>query len=154
MPQNNTEKLFIKIVLLLFTFFASTKLFSQDLSPNLVVGIWLNESTKEKIEIYRKGDYFEGKLISGINIISKDGENFKLDTKNSDPSLRNRSLYNLAILTNFQFQEDSWDDGKLYDFKSGKEYDAIIRMKNNILEIRSYIGILLFGRSTYWHRVK
>ncbi len=54
----------------------------------------------------------------------------------------------------FKFTGSSWEDGKIYDPKSGKTYDCILKSKENnkILEIRGYIGSPMFGRTATWTR--
>ena len=78
----------------------------------------------------------------------------KKDTNNPDAKLKNRDLIGLVILHDFKFTGSSWEDGKIYDPKSGKTYDCILKSKENnkILEIRGYIGSPMFGRTATWTR--
>lgn len=140
--------------ILLFLFLVIPKGVAQILPGDKIIGEWVNEENNDIIEIERNSDVYEGRIISGKGIFDEVGDSFKLDKNNPDSALRIRSLYNIMILSGFQYRESVWNNGVYYDYKSGKHYDTIIRLKNNTLEIRSYIGITLFGRSTYWHRPK
>ena len=52
-------------------------------------------------------------------------------------------------------KKGEWTEGEIYDARSGKTYSLEVYMKNsNELELRGYIGLTLFGKSTNWTRVK
>jgi uncharacterized protein (DUF2147 family) len=60
----------------------------------------------------------------------------------------------LVILEGFMFKDGSWKGGTIYDPKSGKTYDGLIKVKNGNrdLEIRGFLGSPLFGRTIIWTR--
>jgi len=138
-----------KIAFILIALLISTKMFAQ---ADKVVGVWLNEEKDAKVEIYKTGDKYFGKIVWGKNIYEPDGKTERTDIKNPDPKLRSRSLVNLVILTNFKYDDGEWEGGKIYDPKSGKTYSCVMRFKGNTLEIKGYIGITLLGRTTVWTR--
>ena len=55
---------------------------------------------------------------------------------------------------NFEYDEDNeWDNGRIYDPKSGNTYRGTITMTSkNRLDLRGYVGISWFGRTSYWTR--
>jgi uncharacterized protein (DUF2147 family) len=120
-------------------------------SPHDIIGTWLSESRDGKILIYQSGDRFFGKLIWGNKLYDEKG-NQRKDLNNPDEQLKNRPLLNLIILSDFIYSDGKWKQGHVYDPKNGKLYDAVLTLKNNQLEIRGYVGIPLFGRSTVWTR--
>jgi uncharacterized protein (DUF2147 family) len=117
-----------------------------------VVGTWMNEAKNGKIEIYRSGDTYFGKLIWATNLVDANGVSRK-DVNNPDDHLKSRPLLNLVFLTGFVFDDGSWQNGKVYDPKSGKTYSSTMKIVKNQLEIRGFIGISLFGKTTVWQRV-
>ena len=119
-----------------------------------IIGIWLSEEKNGKIEIYKSGDKYYGKLIWGKTMFEADGRTSKKDVKNSDINLRTRKLKDLIILTNFVFEDNVWSGGKIYDPQVGKLYSCTMKLKANTLNIRGYVGISLFGRSSQWTRIK
>jgi uncharacterized protein (DUF2147 family) len=137
---------FVLMILLIST----GKMFAQN--ADKIVGVWLNAEKDAKVEIYKTGDKYYGKIVWGKNIYEPDGKTARTDIKNPDPKLRSRSLVNLVILNNFKYDDGEWNGGKIYDPKSGKTYSCVMRFKGNNLEIKGYVGITLLGRTTVWTR--
>jgi uncharacterized protein (DUF2147 family) len=132
-----------------------THVFAQNTTnANDVLGIWLSEKKDGKVEIYKQGDKYFGKLIWGKTMFENDGVTSKKDVSNTDTKLKNRNLKDLIILTDFVFDDGVWNGGKIYDPEVGKLYNCAMRLKNNMLKIRGYIGISLFGRTSEWTRIQ
>jgi uncharacterized protein (DUF2147 family) len=114
-----------------------------------IVGEWLSAKKDGRIQIYRQGATYVGKIVWG-----KDGSS--KDTKNPNPALRNRDIIGSVILSGFTHKGDnSWEDGSVYDPNEGKTYSCKIVLKNpSTLSLRGYIGLSLFGRTEVWSRVK
>ena len=145
-----------RIALILVTLLLSTHaLLAQKSEGDRINGNWLNEEKDGRIEIYRTGDRYFGKLVWARELMEADGKTprkDRTDIKNNDPKLRSRQLLNLVILTNFTYDNGVWSGGKIYDPKSGKTYSCTMKLKGNKLEIRGYVGISMFGRTTVWTR--
>lgn len=144
------QKLALSIILFIF----SLTIFAQVSDGDKILGEWLNEEKDGKIEIYKTGNSYFGKIIWGNTIFEEDSKTPKKDIKNPDDKLQNRTLLNMVILSDFQFSDGMWDNGKIYDPKSGKTYNCTIKLKDDKLEIRGYVGISLLGHSTYWERLE
>ncbi|WP_138476231.1 DUF2147 domain-containing protein [Dyadobacter bucti] len=125
---------------------------SQNIAADKILGTWSNEENNTRIEIFKKGAQYFGKLVWSIDLYEPDGKTARRDSNNHDLKLQERSQENMEILMSFTYEDGIWDDGKMYDRKSGKTYSCFMRTKEDVLEIRSYVGIPLFGRSTYWQR--
>lgn len=122
-------------------------------NADAIVGKWLNPSGEDQIFIYKKGDKYFGKL-GWIKVPDKNGKP-KVDENNPDPALRTRPVLNLELLKDFTFNGSTWEDGTIYDPKSGKTYSCKMTLKdNNTLKLRGYVGISLLGRTEVWTRVK
>jgi uncharacterized protein (DUF2147 family) len=138
-----------KLTLLFFMLLVVTgSIFAQN-AGDKILGTWLNEEKDGKIEIYKSGSKYFGKLVWGKNMYEPDGSS-RTDIKNPDPKLRTRKLQDLVLLTNFTFDDGEWEGGKIYDPKSGKTYSCVMRFKGSVLQIKGYIGITLIGRTTVW----
>jgi uncharacterized protein (DUF2147 family) len=145
------KKVILGLVLCLFSSVIS---FGQTASPaDKILGVWLSEEKDGKIEIYKSGNKYMGKLIWGATIFEADGVTSKKDAKNTDVKLRSRNLKDLVMLTDFVFEDGEWTDGKIYDPKSGKTYSSTIKLQGNTLSLRGYVGISLLGRTSVWTRV-
>lgn len=116
--------------------------------PDAVLGEWLTPRKDSRIQIYREGSQYFGKVVWGSGATK--------DEKNPDPSLRNRALVGLVMLNNLKFDgTDAWTNGTIYDPREGKT-DACKMALNGVrsLRVRGYIGVSLFGRSEVWSRVR
>ena len=142
------SKPFLLLLLVLISF----PLFSQTSTSDKILGVWLNEEKDGEIEIYKTGDKYFGKIVGGKNLLEGDGKTLRKDAKNPSPKARNKPLLHLVILTDFGFDGREWTDGKIYDPKSGKTYSSTMKLNGNKLELRGYVGISLFGRTTVWER--
>lgn len=119
-----------------------------------IIGTWLNEEGDAKIEVYQEGKMFYGKIvwISDYANLPKDRQ---LDSKNPDPKLRNRSKLGMVLMHDLVFDEDEWTDGEIYDARSGKLYSLTATLDGkDKLDLRGYVGVSLFGRTSSWTRVK
>ena len=141
-----------RLTLLFCTTFLYHTITAQE-NPRSVVGTWLNEERDARIELYETGGRINGKLVWGAHLLEANGHS-KKDLHNSDPLLRDRDLLNLVILTGFVAERDQWEDGKIYDPKSGKTYSAILKVWKGNLQLRGYTGISLIGRTTVWTRYR
>lgn len=129
------------------------KINAQTDSGRSILGTWFNEDKTGKIEIYQSGNKYFGKLLWGKYMLDEKGAPRK-DTKNPDAALRSREWPNMVMLTNFQYKNGQWEDGKIYDPTTGKSYSANMKVRDGRLEIRGYVGISLLGKTIYWDRIK
>ena len=128
---------------------------AQDFKKDDILGLWLNEDKDAHVEIYQEGDKFFGKIVWLKFPIDEETGKPKVDDENPDENLRDQPVLGLLLLNDFEFDEDEWDSGTIYDPKNGKTYDCYMELKDkDNLKIRGYIGISLLGRTTYWTRVK
>ncbi|WP_186002845.1 DUF2147 domain-containing protein [Mycobacterium sp. KBS0706] len=79
-----------------------------------------------------------------------------VDGENPDESKRSRPLCKLIMLHSFtQVSDTEWEDGTIYDPKSGKTYDAKMHLTGpDTLDLRGFVGISLLGRTDTWTRVQ
>jgi uncharacterized protein (DUF2147 family) len=116
-----------------------------------VAGPWLTEDGKGVIEIYPCADKICGKL-AWLAEPNRDGAP-KVDRNNPDAALRKRPLCGLTMLTGFRrLEANRWDDGLIYSPENGKTYHATLTLDGNLLKLRGYIGIPLFGETQTWRR--
>lgn len=127
--------------------------------PSDILGIWKTDMDEAKIEIFMCGEKVCGKIIWLKNPLYTDSREGEvgipvIDRKNPDPALRNRPVIGLRILEGFIPEGDNkWGEGTFYDPKSGKTYKGKMHLAApDRLELRGYIVIPLFGRSSVWTR--
>ena len=141
-----------RIIFTIFIMCLSLVANAQTGNADKILGEWLSEEKDRRIEIYKTGSEYFGRLLWSSELFEADGKTSRKDIQNKDESLRDRDLLHANLLLNFAYDAGIWDDGKMYDPQSGKTYSCIIRLRDELLEIRSYIGFPLLGKSTYWKR--
>lgn len=140
--------------IVLFLLFIVCAITVSKAQSDKIEGIWYNDVKSAKIQI-SKDSYsrFNGKII-WLKEPLKNGKP-KVDEENSDEKLRSRPIIGLPILANFKKDGDNkYTGGSIYDPKNGKTYSCNISFKGNKLDIRGYIGISLFGRTTTWEKAE
>ena len=134
------------IALLLYLALTQVPLFAMS-NGDTILGEWISENKDGKIVIFKQADRYYGKITWGKTPGRK-------DTNNPDSRLRNRELVGSVILKEFVFKGESWENGTIYDPNSGKTYDCILKVKDNNqkLDIRGFVGMAMFGRTSTWSR--
>jgi uncharacterized protein (DUF2147 family) len=152
-PISNPHMFLKKIILPLLSLLPILG-YAQNSEADKILGHWMNEEKDGKIEIFKAGNSYSGKILDGKKLFERDGETLQKDVKNPDVKLRSRPLLNLIILSGFKYQDEEWTEGKVYDPKSGRTYNSTMKIKNDKLELRGFVGFSLLGRTTVWERVK
>lgn len=123
------------------------------LDADEVLGPWrvkVNEPDATQVTIYKCGEKFCGK-ISWLKPKSGD----QVDKKNPDESLRSRKLLGMDMVFGFEFDDDEWSDGKIYNPENGKTYDCKMWFDGDERDILNVKGSVLFiGKTMEWFRVK
>jgi uncharacterized protein (DUF2147 family) len=139
-------------VLAITAILLSLAAFSQTKADD-IVGIWLADGKEPaKIQIFRSGERFYGKIVWIKNPTDANG-NPRVDAKNPDESRRHYPILGLMILSGFKFNGEEWKSGDIYDPQNGKTYSSHMHLKDhNTLKLRGFIGISLIGRTETWTR--
>lgn len=119
-----------------------------------LLGDWLTENEDAKVRLEACGNKLCGRLVWLEDPLDETGQP-DLDDKNPDPSLRDRPVLGLVILRGFDLRPDDgarWTGGSIYDPESGKTYKAQLELEGDVLAMRGYVGLPLFGRTSQWTR--
>jgi uncharacterized protein (DUF2147 family) len=141
-------------LLLAFIFLITLRLYAQN-NPDAVLGTWYNGSRESRIEIYKCADKYCGKIVWLNEPNYEDGKP-KVDKNNPDAKLKGRPIMGMPLMKDFEYDSKNvWEDGEIYDPKSGKTYSCKMTLTDNDrLEVRGYVGISLIGRTDVWTRAK
>jgi uncharacterized protein (DUF2147 family) len=145
----------MKKILTIILVFTANLLFAQvGKSGDEILGIWKTGTGNGKVEIFKKGDQYLGKIVWMSEPIDPTTKKPKTDTQHPDKSLHSRPVMGLTNLWGFAFKgNNKWEEGHIYDPKNGKEYKCNISCKDkNTLNVRGYIGIAALGRTEVWTR--
>lgn len=124
----------------------TTFAFAQTSASDIIGEYWINNQSG-KIEIFeRQGQYF-GKIVWREEVIK--------DSKNPDPSLRNRSVIGIEFIKNFQFDGSKYKGGTVYSIENGKTYSGKLWLEDQgqTLKMRGFIGVALLGKTMTLDRV-
>ena len=117
-----------------------------------IIGLWYNAEKSAKIQVYKEGTKYFGKIV-WLKEPMKDGKP-KVDEHNENEKLRTQPLMGLKLLKNFEFDDDEWEDGTIYDPKNGKTYSCFITKEDDVLNVTGYIGFSFIGRTTQWTKAE
>ena len=143
----------VSLISTLFLLFFFSSILVKAQSENAIMGIWYNTEKTAKVEILKKGSAFIGKIVwlKDPNPGGKPG----VDKFNPDPKLKSRPLMGLNLLEGLKFDSGMWEDGTIYDPKTGKTYSCQVTLKSKeVLEVKGYIGLSLIGRTVEWTKAK
>jgi len=141
----NRSKYFLLIIIFCNTLFAQ----------NSVIGKWktIDDETGKAvsiIEIYEKSGKIYGKVFEILNPKNRHRLCEKCPTEE-----KGKPILGLTIIKGLSKEGEEYNGGKILDPKSGQLYKCYITLEDkDKLKVRGYIGISLFGRTQYWHRVK
>lgn len=125
-------KTILTVIALLF--FTNSR---AQVTGNMIVGKWIKVPKEDLIiEVYASDNGYDGKIEW-----SKDSSKQK----------------GYLILDDLQFDDDSdsWENGKIYDPRSGNKYKAAAKLKEDgTLEVLGYKGLKMIGSKRSFKRVE
>jgi uncharacterized protein (DUF2147 family) len=133
-------------------FVAITSLMAQN-REDAIIGVWETDTKDAKMEIFKSGNLYYGKLLWGDKIVEADGKTSKKDSKNPDAKLKTRNIIGIANLSGLKYENGTYVDGTIYDPPSGKTYDCKAWIENGKVQLRDFIGFSLIGRTATWHKL-
>lgn len=133
-------------------FVAITSLMAQN-REDAIIGVWQTDTKDAKMEIFKSGNLYYGKLLWGDKIVEADGKTSKKDSNNPDAKLKTRNIIGIVNLSGLKYENGTYVDGTIYDPPSGKTYDCKAWIENGKLQLRGFIGISLIGRTATWHKL-
>ena len=138
----------ILLLAAIITLSFSMNTFAQ--STDSIIGQWYTQEGTSIVEISRCNDVYCGTIVWLKNPKDEEGKD-KIDKNNPDELLRKRKIMGLKILWGFKYKNNNtWEDGKIYDPKNGKTYSCKMTLEENQLKVRGFIGFSLLGRTAVW----
>ena len=110
------KKILLSILSVVFVSFT----YSQSYN---IEGDWYNEEKDAIIKIYKESNGTLSGKITWMKFPNNENGKPKTDPLNDDENLRSRSRMGMKIMYDFTYDgDDEWDDGEIYDPKSGNTY--------------------------------
>ena len=124
---------------------------SFTLNGQTIIGQWetYDDKTKEKtavIEIYQTDNLYFGKIVKSFSL-----EKNAL-CENCKGINKNKPIIGLVVIENIKKDGNEFNGGTVLDPDNGETYKCNLKLINNKLEVRGYLGFSLFGRTQYWVR--
>lgn len=115
-----------------------------------ITGVWHTGTDDGKVEIYRCGATYCGKLIDAA-VLRRDPD--LRDAQNRDPKLRDRRLKGLVVLHGFAGGPTQFKGGPLYDPETGDKATRgeLKLLPSGKLEVKGCVAF--FCRTKIWTRV-
>ena len=124
---------------------------AQQPAADAVLGRWQTETKGGVVEISRCGTSVCGRLVTSQKL--RTNPDLK-DVNNKDASLRGRPLKNMLILSGFERDGNTWEDGEIYNADDGKTYNAKLTPEgDNTLKVRGCVFVPLCKTQT-WTRLR
>ncbi len=139
----------LKLLIIGFALIVGVNSYSQT-----IFGKWktFDEETgneKSIVEIYKQNGKAYGKILQ---LLEKGKENNLCD--NCSGAKKGQPIKGMEIINGLTKDDDEWNDAKILDPKTGKEYKCYIVLEEaNKLKVRGYLGFSLIGRTQYWTRM-
>jgi len=78
-----------------------------------------------------------------------------VDKNNPEESKRSVPLLGYVNMLGFVYKEENtWEEGTIYDPENGSTYSCSIQMPDeNSINVRGFIGVSLLGRTDTWKRL-
>lgn len=146
--------LMFKFLFLLFLAGVTPKQVTEN-NPDRICGKWVSSEKNLVVQVYREGKAFKAKLLWFDNVDKTKAMDEWTDLHNPDASLRNRKLIGMNILTGMDYmpKSDSWENGKIYDAKTGHEWNASVHIDGSgVLKITAYWHLKFIGRTVTFTR--
>lgn len=137
------------IVLLFLTICFLNNIQAQQLSDK-IVGSWFNEDKTNKIEIYKDGETYSGKIVWLAKLESNPDFQPK-DKNNPNPELHNRNILGMDIITGLQYSGGKWINGTIYTPKRGIYADCKVELLSNG-SLKIMVSKSGFTKSQIWTR--
>ena len=144
-------------------FFALLPLAANAADADAILGTWTTATGMSKVEILKKGDGYSGQVVwlkdptypvdpNHKQYVAGRENQPKADLKNPDETLRGRPILGMEVMRGFKPNgESAWSGGTIYDPESGTTYKCKLTLTApDRLEVRGFVGISLFGRTTVW----
>jgi len=137
------------IVLFFLTLSFLNNIQAQETSDK-IVGSWFNEDKTSKIEIYKAGVTYSGKIV-WLAELEKNPERKPKDKNNPNPELRNRNILGIDIISGLQYSGGKWVNGTIYTPKRGIYADCKVELLSDG-RLKIIVSKSGFTKSQIWTR--
>jgi len=148
--------MFQKILFLsTFTFFLN---FNAQSKADQILGDWIASDHSVAVKVYKNNNQYQAKVVwFDEKLGSGKPMESRYDNENPNPELRTRKIIGMQILSGLQYNSEnkSWENGKIYDASSGRTWDSVLHMaENGTLKVRGYWKFKWIGKTMSFKPLK
>jgi uncharacterized protein (DUF2147 family) len=115
-----------------------------------ILGEWCTQ--KEENRPPGRVNFVRAKDGTYTGVLSWSSEPRK-DIHNKDSKLRDRSIVGIVLMWNLRYEDGEYVDGYVYNPEDGGTYRMKAELASTeLLKVRGYLGISLFGQTKTWTR--
>lgn len=144
----------LQLVLFYFSFISFSDGGVSD-KQNSIVGKWKTVQNNLVVEVYKHNKEYKAKIVWFKNT----EDNLKpiedwVDEKNPAKELRNRKVLGMDILHGMTYNQKDhrWENGKIYDTSSGREYSSSAWFQDDKLMVRGFWKVEFLGKTLVFER--
>lgn len=120
------------------------------------VGVWRTYDDKDGqasslIQIYEIDGSFEGRVIK---LLPRPGHDADARCGRCEGADKDKPITGMRILWGMQADGDEYTGGRIFDPESGNTYRCKMKVSNDKLLVRGFLGVSVFGRTQTWIREK
>jgi uncharacterized protein (DUF2147 family) len=117
------------LVLLCFVVFTAK---TQTAIPDKIIGNWISPEKDLIVQCYKHNNKYYGKIIWFKEYFD--------NTPDNPDALPESQWKSTVVMKDFVYQDNEWSDGKIFQLKTCKTYDAFIKLKNeNTLQVTGFV---------------
>jgi len=140
-------------ILLLFLLFTLNS-YSQN-NADAILGRWMTTDNKLIVEVFKQTSDYKAKILWFKDVNNK-VMNERLDEKNPDKTLRTRKWIGMEVLQklHYDYKNNEWIDGLIYDAKHGREWDSVVWINNDhLLKVKGYWVFKFISETLTFRRI-
>lgn len=130
---------------------------SIDEKSDRVCGKWMSSEKNLIVQVYKDNNGFQAKVVwfSDEQVKAYPIET-RTDDHNPDKALRSRKLIGMNVLEGMKYvpKSDSWEDGTIYDARSGRKWNSAAYInKDGELKVSGYWHFKFIGKTMTFYRI-
>lgn len=136
------------IILIIIGLFYITNLQAQTKSDQ-ILGDWISPDKDLIVHCYKENNKYFGKVVW----FKKYNSDARIDAIDDSKGVPESKWLNSLVMNNFVYDGNEWNDGTIFQLKTGKSYSAFMKMKNeNTLRLTGFIFLPIFSESVTFSR--
>lgn len=126
-------------------------------NADAIIGKWMSSENNLMVVIFKQGNEYKARVVW---FDARDNRtvsmNERRDTKNPDKTLRTQKIIGMEVMHGLMYniKEDEWQDGRIYDASSGKDWNAKAWLtKDGCLKVRGFWHFEFLGQNMCFKKV-